>query len=32
MFCGWLIVEMNMDESKGTVEWRKLSVLINVDE
>jgi len=32
VFYGWLSVEMNVDESRGAVQWRKLNVLINVDE
>jgi len=32
MFCGWLSVEMNEDESRGPMEWREFNVLVNVDE
>jgi len=28
VFCGKLSVEMNVDESREFVEWRKLNVLI----
>jgi len=30
MFYGWLSVEMNVDELRGSMEWRKVNGLINV--
>jgi len=31
IFCGWLRVEMNVNESRGSMKWREFNVLINVD-
>jgi len=32
MFCGWLSVKMNADESRGSMEWKEFNVLVNVDK
>jgi len=30
--CGRLSVLMNVDDSRGSIEWRKVDVLVNVAE